>query len=93
MALKIIQNKENPFFNRKEIVFNLESKSTPTFKEIQELISKEFSVPEENIHVEKIKGNFGLSSFMIYVQIYSSKEEKEKLIHKNKKKKKEEAKK
>jgi ribosomal protein S24E len=93
MALNIIQNKENPFFNRKEIVFNLESQSTPTFKEVEELVSKEFSIPTENVYVEKIKGNFGLRSFMIYVQIYSSKEEKEKLIHKNKKKKKEEVKK
>jgi len=93
MALNIIKNKENSFLGRKEITFNLESKSTPTFKEVEEVVSKEFSVPVENVHVEKIKGNFGLTSFIVSAQIYSSKEEKDKLIHKNKKKKKEEVKK
>jgi len=88
MALKIIHEKENPFLKRKEINFVVSSNSTPTFKEIEELVSKELSVPQENIHVEKIKGNFGLREFNVSVEIYSSKEEKEKFIRRNKKSKK-----
>jgi ribosomal protein S24E len=89
MALNIIQEKENPFLNRKEIILKINAKKTPSFKEVEELISKELSIPVERIHIEKINGRFGLNEFNISLSIYNSSEDKQKLMKKTKKTKKE----
>jgi ribosomal protein S24E len=87
MTLKIIKEKENPLFNRKEISFELFSEITPNRKEIVELISKKLGIPEENIKIKKIAGKFGSKDFIIETNIYESEEHKHKTEKKSKKKK------
>jgi ribosomal protein S24E len=86
MALKILKEKENPLFNRKEISFELSAEITPSHKEVAEAISKKVSVPEESIKIKKIAGKFGSKNFIIDANIYSTKEHKEKTEKKLKKK-------
>jgi ribosomal protein S24E len=86
MTLKIIKEKENPVFNRKEISFEISSEITPSHKEILELISKKLSVPEENIKIKKIGGKFGSKDFIVDTNVYESKEHKHKTEKKPKKK-------
>lgn len=86
MTVKIIKEKENSLFGRKEISFNLFSEKTPTHKEALEHISKELSISEENIKIKKIAGKFGSKNFIIDANIYTSKEEKDKTEKKSKKK-------
>jgi len=74
---KILNEKENPLFNRKEIKANVESEISPKKQEIKDLLSEKLSVPKENIKLKKIFGNFGSKIFNIYANIYSSKEDKE----------------
>ncbi len=83
--LKIIQERENPLFNRKEVVIEIETNITPSKEEAEKLISEKFSVPVENIKIKKVLGKFGLSLFTIEAFIYSSKENKEKMEPKEKK--------
>jgi ribosomal protein S24E len=85
MELKILTEKENPFFNRKEIVADIESDITPKIKEAEELISKKFSTSPENVKVRGIKGKFGSKNFIITANVYSSKEERDKTKAKSKK--------
>ena len=76
MELKIIQEKENPLFNRKEIQMSVETEVTPSNSDIEKLICEKFSTPIENIKIKKILGKFGSRTFTIIANIYASKEDK-----------------
>lgn len=90
---EILNEKENPLLNRKEIEIIIDSNITPKIQEAEELISKKLSVPASNIKIKKIKGKFGLKEFIIVANIYSSIEDKNSIEPKSKKDKKEEVKK
>ena len=77
--LTILKEKKNPVFDRKEIEVNVKRDVSPKIKEAEELIGKEFSANPENVKIKKIKGRFGSNSFIITANIYSSKEEKDKV--------------
>jgi len=81
----ILQEKENPLFNRKEIILNINSQITPSTKETEELLAKKFSTKQENIKIKKILGKFGSRTFEISANIYDSKEDKEQTEIKTKK--------
>lgn len=84
---KLIEEKENPLFNRKEIRFEVKAEITPSRTEILKLISEKFSTQIENIKIKKIHGRFGSNNFNITTFIYKSKEDKNKLEIKKKKEK------
>jgi len=86
--LKIIKQRENPLFNRKEIEILIETPVAPKISETEEFIAKEFSTHAENVKVKKIKGRFGSTNFTITANIYYSKEDKDKIEPKSKKEKK-----
>jgi len=77
--MKIINEKENKLFNRKEIQINVESEVTPSHEETKKLISEKFSTKPENIRIKKISGKFGSKDFEISANIYSSEGEKNKI--------------
>ena len=81
----IIQQRENPLFNRKEVKINIESEITPTHKDVEKIISEKFSTSAENINVKNILGRFGSKIFTVNVDIYSSKKDKEGIESKLKK--------
>jgi len=85
MVLKILGEKNNLLFKRKEIKAAIESETTPKREEILESLSKKFSVSPQNIKITKITGNFGVKDFTIEANIYSSKEEKDTVELKKKK--------
>ncbi len=85
MEFEIIEQKENLLFKRKEMQINLEAQITPSKKEIIEKIAEKFSVNPENISIKGIHGKFGSKDFTININIYSSKEDKEKTEPKEKK--------
>ncbi len=82
---KILQEKENPLFNRKEIKINVESEITPSNLETEKLLSEKFSIPVENIKIKKILGRFGSKTFTIIANIYNSKEDRNEIEKKSKK--------
>lgn len=85
---KILEERKNPLFNRREISVEVEANITPNKKETEKLISEKFSIPIENIKIKKISGKFGSRNFTITANIYASKEEKDKIEPKEKKDKK-----
>lgn len=88
MEFKIIQEKENGLFKRKEIKIKVESIINPSRKQVMDFLVSKYSVQLENIKIKFIKGNFGSRIFDIEAKIYNSKDEKE-LIEVKKKKEKE----
>ena len=83
---KILEKKENPLFNRKEIQMSIEAEVTPSNSDIEKLISEKFSTQIENIKIKKISGKFGSKTFTVFVNIYASKKDKENIEPKSKKK-------
>jgi ribosomal protein S24E len=69
-----IQEKENPIFERKEVKVLVNNDSTPSHKDTEEFISKEFSIKPETFKIKEISGRFGSKDFKISVNIYPSKE-------------------
>jgi len=86
MNLKILEEKDNPLFNRNEVKGSIKADCTPSKIDVEKLISEKFSVPAENIQIKKILGKFGSNNFSITANIYKSKENKEKTEPKQKKK-------
>ena len=85
MELEIIKQNENTLFKRKEIQFSLEAETTPSEKEMIDLISEKFSTKAENISMKGIHGGFGSNTFTINANIYDSPEEKQAVENKKKK--------
>ena len=85
--MKVLQENQNPLFNRKEVLVELESQTTPSHKEVEELISKQFNSNPEAFKIKKISGNFGSKTFTISANVYPSKEEKLSTEFKSKKEK------
>ncbi len=82
---KILHQKENPLFNRKEVEVSIEANVAPKMQEAEEFIAKHFTSHHENIKIIKIKGNFGSKRFIITAKIYHTKEDKDKTEPKSKK--------
>lgn len=85
--MKVLEDKENFLFNRKEVKILVESDSNPKYQEAEAIIVMEFKAALENIAIKRIKGEFGQHSFVISAFIYKSKEDKEKYEPKPKQKK------
>jgi len=84
---KIIEQKENPLFNRNEVKISVEADVTPSNAEVEKFLSEKFSSSIENIKIKRILGKFGAKVFTIIANIYSSEKHK-KIESKNKKSKK-----
>jgi ribosomal protein S24E len=83
--LTILNQKENPVFNRKEVELSIEAGITPKIKEAENLVSEKFSVNQESVNIKKIKGKFGSNNFIISAYVYPTKEDREKAEPKFKK--------
>lgn len=90
MQIKIINEKENPLFKRKEIEAEANEEITPSQAKVIEIISEKFSAKPEAIEVRGIYGKFGTKTFKIFANIYESEKDKEETEIKKKKSKKQE---
>ncbi|MEK6913889.1 MAG: hypothetical protein AABW47_04450 [Nanoarchaeota archaeon] len=84
MELTVLNKKENPLFNRKEVELNVETNASPKTSEAEEFVAKEFSTNAENVKIKGINGKFGSRNFVVLANIYQSKEEKDKIETKTK---------
>ena len=82
---KLIEERKNILFKRKEIKFSVKSKVTPSHSEVGKFISEKFSTPMETIKIKNILGKFGSNEFVVTTNIYNSKEDKEITERKSKK--------
>ena len=79
MELEIIEQKENPFFGRKEIVGKMKVEgTTPSRKEILSELKKKMDAKEDCIILEKVEHKFGSREARIYAKIYEKAEDAKK---------------
>jgi ribosomal protein S24E len=85
--MNIIEEKQNMLLNRRELKLNVSDlESPPSMDVARKMVSEKFSIPEEQIHINKIAGRFGTKGFTIITNIYNTNSEKER-FHKTKPKK------
>lgn len=90
--MKILEEKQNPLFPRKEILAELESETSPQESEVIEALATLTKSVPESIKIRNILGKFGTNLFKVNAFIYSSPEDKNKIEMKTKKEKEAEAK-
>jgi len=82
---KIISEKINPLFGRKEIQATVDSEVTPSKQEVEKLLIEKLSTTSDVLKLEKIKGKFGSKTFEITAKIYKSEQDKNQIETKTKK--------
>tara|TARA_Y100000310_G_C20670239_1_gene809859 strand:- start:1731 stop:2111 length:381 start_codon:yes stop_codon:yes gene_type:complete len=82
---KLIEERENKLFKRKEIKFEVQAEVTPSRIEVGKLITKEFSTTLDKVKIKKIHGKFGSKKFSVEFFIYETEDDKNKTESKRKK--------
>ena len=85
MEIKLIQEKNNALFKRREIAGIVVSDIVPSRNQTIEILSKKLSVSPDSIKLKGIHGKFGTHEFRIEANIYDSKQTKDKVELKKKK--------
>ena len=75
-VLKIISQKENPLFKRKEIEAEFDSEVSPRREDLAKLVAHKFSSNAEGIMIKRVVGKFGSKTFSLAANIYSDKQTK-----------------
>ena len=81
---KIVSEKTNILFERKEIQATLNSESTPSKEDVKKFLIKELSIPEDVLKLENIKGRFGSNEFIITAKVYKTREDRNSIEQKTK---------
>lgn len=84
MEINVIREKENPLFSRKEVSLTVTADVTPSMAEARKIIAEKYSSDEDLIRVREIMGKFGSNVFSVVADIYSSKEEFNRIVKKTK---------
>ena len=84
-ALKIISQKENPLFKRKEIEAEFVSEISPKREELAKLVAHKFSSSADAVMIKRVGGKFGSKTFSLSANIYPDKQTKNSVELKKKK--------
>jgi len=81
---KIVSEKTNILFERKEIKATVYAEITPSKQEVEKLLIEKLPTTLDVLKLERIKGKFGSKTFEITAKVYKSKEDKENIERKTK---------
>ena len=84
MEIKIIEEKKNALFSRREVKVEIKVQVTPSKEETKKIIADKFKVDENLIRIRDILGKFGISLFTVRADIYDSVEEFNRIVKKTK---------
>ena len=72
MEVKIIEEKDNPFLERKEVLLRIEhhSQPTPSKKELEDYLTKKYGVDATHIVIDYIFSEVGIGESKAKVKIY-----------------------
>ncbi len=78
MEIKVLSEKNNPFFKRKEVRIEIShpNQSTPPKAELIKEIAKKFSVPEDKVRIDYIFTKKGVSESEANIKIFTEEEVK-----------------
>lgn len=82
MELQILNDKENPMLNMREILLKI-NKATPSRKEVKNKLAALLNSRPELIVIERLDGVFGKQEVIGRARIYQSEEDLKQLVHKH----------
>lgn len=85
--MKIVTDQKNEFLNRRELVVSVDATQTPSFVEMQKMLSDDLKASSDLVVVKSINSGFGNSTFNIEAYVYQSANDKTKFEPKVKVKK------
>lgn len=75
MKFEVIEEKENPLLERKEIVVRvMHDGATPSIKEIREKLCAQMSLDKDSTIVDNVKSKFGMSESIAFIKVYKSRD-------------------
>ena len=77
MEIKVLEEKFNALFKRKEVRVEISSDLTPSRAEAEKILCDKFSCNKDCIRINKIQGLFGIRKFIIIAEIYTSKKDRD----------------
>lgn len=84
MEIKILEEKQNPLFARKELKISVGERITPSKEALKKAVSEKLSVDESLVRVIDIIGKFGSQEFVANVDVYETIEEFMRIVKKTK---------
>ena len=77
MEVKVLSDKENPFLDRREVLFEVEhhGTATPSLKDVRAKLAVTLKANAELLIVKNYKASYGKSSTRGFVTIYKKKED------------------
>ncbi len=85
MKVKIINEKQNELFKRKEVVLEISSEVTPSNTEVEKWLADNYKTEADAIKIKNILGKFGSQIFKVKANVYESFEDKDSTEVKTKK--------
>ncbi len=85
MEFKLLEDKENPLFNRREMKLEITEEVIPSKESVKEGLASKYSVEKSLIDILNISGKFGVRIFTIKANIYKNQEEMNNTVLKSKK--------
>jgi ribosomal protein S24E len=82
--VKVIEEKQNPLFKRKEVSLEVTQETVPSNDEARKIVCSEFKCDNSLVRIRKIDSKFGSSCFNVIADIYDSKEEFDRIVKKTK---------
>jgi ribosomal protein S24E len=76
MSSKILSEKHNPLYRRREFEILTEAETTPSMADATTLVADMTNSNGENITVRRIKGRFGVKTILIKADVYENAESK-----------------
>ncbi len=75
MKLQIINDKENPLLERRELVVKiLHEKATPPRKEVRSKLIAELNLDKDSTIVDRMLPKFGSREVIVFVKVYKTRE-------------------
>ena len=68
--LKIINERHNSLFSRKEVIVEIKKEKAPKKEEVESIIAEKFSSSADAVKIDKIMSKFGSDIFTITARIY-----------------------
>ena len=72
MELKLVSEKENPLFSRKEIVYDAPSAPTPSRDKIADAVALAAKCSKDCVVIDRIEQKFGSKRVKVYAKAYKS---------------------
>lgn len=75
MELKLVSERDNPLFGRREMVYSAASSPTPPVEKVAQAVAIEAKCAKECVVIDRVEQKFGQRRVRVVAKVYSSAED------------------